>query len=998
MPSLNPWLTPKWERLRAWSPRWVAGGVGALLVALSALWVVQTEQQHRAMLEAQARQAGDARSNALRRALDHSLGMLDVLDALVQQGHGHVPEFVPAAQRLLSVRPDVLGVGLLPGGRVAQVVPEALAQQVLGMDVLQGEHANPDAQRAWREGDRVVSAPSQLPMGGMGWLVHQPVTLPPHARVVGEPPEPWGLVRAAISLPSVLASAQLTELAESGWAYALRPQGNGWVAAESPSWGHATCTAQAVVVPFPLEGQVWELALCPSSGWRDTTGMTLRLGWALVFSGVGALLVYLLLLRMQFTGDLLRNLTRHVPGALYQYRLGPDGRTSFPYVSPGMRALTGIDPAVLRQTDAPWRALLQQPGKQVLADALRQSALHLAPLDVDLQLRLPDGEERWCWTQAQPQRQADGAVVWNGYLADWTTEKGTEDALANSNRLLNEAQAVARLGYFVTDLVNDCWTGSPVLDDIVGLDTNTKRTARSWMDLVEPEFRAGLRQVFRETVAKRTTFSTEYRVRRPCDDRVVWVQAMGRLELDASGAPVRILGTVQDITARKKAEADIRHLAHFDSLTGLPNRRLFQDRLEQALAHSQRHGTSGAVLFIDLDNFKDLNDAMGHQIGDALLCLVALRLLACVEESQTVARLGGDEFVLLIPELDPSCATAREAAQALGERVVAALLRPYALGGGQHTSTPSMGIALFKGDEQTADDIVKRADLAMYEAKAAGRNALRFFDPSMQQAVTERLQLVDDLRHAITANQLRLQYQPQHDDQGRLVGAEALLRWTHPHRGPVSPGVFVPLAEQAGLMEAMGQWVTQTACEQLSHWLADPALTGIRPGCFTLAVNVSAHQFRSADCVQDLTRGLQRWRIPAGMLKLELTESMMVHDVDDIVAKMNAMRDLGVLFSMDDFGTGYSSLSQLKRLPLDQLKIDQSFVRDVLNDPNDAAIARTVVALGQALDLEVIAEGVETQAQRDHLHAMGCRLYQGYWYSRPLDFEVFRAYALDFIQ
>jgi predicted signal transduction protein with EAL and GGDEF domain len=375
-----------------------------------------------------------------------------------------------------------------------------------------------------------------------------------------------------------------------------------------------------------------------------------------------------------------------------------------------------------------------------------------------------------------------------------------------------------------------------------------------------------------------------------------------------------------------------------------------------------------------------------------------LRLLGCVGEQDTVSRLGGDEFVLLMPrlQLTPDDSP-QQHAERLAQRVIAALGRPYPLGGTSHTSTPSIGIALFAGEGMGVDEIIKRADVAMYQAKAAGRNTLRFFDPVIQAEVAQRLQLAEDLRDAVAHGQLSLLYQPQHDDTGRLVGAEALLRWTHPVRGPVSPAVFIPLAEQVGLIEGIGQWVMHTACEQLQQWLEHPALQGWQTG-FSLAVNVSAHQFRSRTFVDDVQRVLRQTGLAPGQLKLELTESLMVHDVEDIIGKMKAIRPLGVRFSLDDFGTGYSSLSYLKRLPLDQLKIDQSFVRDLLTDPNDAGIARTVVALGQTLGLDVIAEGVETDAQRQCLAEMGCRVYQGYFFSRPLKNADFLVYALACIQ
>jgi len=719
--------------------------------------------------------------------------------------------------------------------------------------------------------------------------------------------------------------------------------------------------------------------------------------WAALASAGLSALVYAGVQRVQLARSLLKSLTEHVPGALYQYRLATDGTGHFEYVSPGIYTLTGLRPEALRDSDQAWAAQLLPQDRAAMNALLAESARALTPFEADFRMRLPSGEVRWFWTRSQPERNADGSVSWHGYLDDWTAEKHTQDALHQSSRLLAEAQEVANLGYFTTDTRTGRWTSSALLDRILGIDTTFDRTAASWAELVEPEHREQMRQAYGQAVATRSGFNMEYSVRRPRDDRVIWVHVMGRLEFDDAGVPVRIVGTVQDISVRKKAEADIRHLAYYDPLTGLPNRRLLNERLELALAQRLRDGRHGALMFIDLDNFKDLNDTHGHDKGDALLRMVALRLLACVRETDTVARLGGDEFVLLLGQLelaegeDPVTV-----AEAIGLKVVAALGRPYPLSSGQHTSTPSIGVAMFADDDLSVEEVLKRADVAMYRAKAAGRNTLRFFDPGIQAEVTRRLALAEDLRQALTdrqAQQLCLQYQPQHDALGRLVGAEALLRWHHPQHGPVSPAVFIPLAEQNGLMEALGQWVLHNGCQQLRRWLDNPALAGLRQG-FTLAINVSAYQFRSPSVVDDVARAIEQAGLPPGTLKLELTESLMVHDVADIIGKMTAIRALGVLFSLDDFGTGYSSLTYLKRLPLDQLKIDQSFVREVISSHHDAAIARTVVALGQTLGLEVIAEGVETTAQRDHLLGMGCHLYQGYLFSKPLTDADFVAYVV----
>ena len=464
-----------------------------------------------------------------------------------------------------------------------------------------------------------------------------------------------------------------------------------------------------------------------------------------------------------------------------------------------------------------------------------------------------------------------------------------------------------------------------------------------------------------------------------------WFEISLTRKRDVNNGEPRFIVLSRNVTQRKSSEEEINKLAFFDPLTQLPNRRLMVDRLRQALAVSTRSGRLGALQFIDLDNFKTLNDTQGHDMGDMLLQQVATRLTECMRQGDTVARLGGDEFVVMVEELSESREEAAALAETIGEKLLAAISQPYRLAGLEYQITPSIGITLYSDHMQSTDELLKQADLAMYQSKAAGRNTLRFFDPAMQAVITTRVSLEKDIRQGILKGQFVLYYQPQINRDGRTVGAEVLLRWPHPERGMVSPADFIPLAEDTGLILPLGNWVMETACTQLALWAQDPSLQDL-----TLAVNVSARQFRQPDFVPYVVDLISYTGVNPKRLKLELTESLLVNDVEETKAKMTALKQHGVGFSLDDFGTGYSSLSYLKRLPLDQLKIDQSFVRDLMTDPNDAAIALAVITLGHALGLTVIAEGVETQAQRDHLHSQGCDAYQGYLLGRPLplaDFE-----------
>jgi diguanylate cyclase (GGDEF)-like protein/PAS domain S-box-containing protein len=455
---------------------------------------------------------------------------------------------------------------------------------------------------------------------------------------------------------------------------------------------------------------------------------------------------------------------------------------------------------------------------------------------------------------------------------------------------------------------------------------------------------------------------------------------------DSAGIVTSYVSTFIDIAQRKAAEDEIQNLAFYDTLTRLPNRRLLFDCLKQVLASSVRSGSQGALLIIDLDDFKTLNDTLGHDIGDLLLQQVAERLTSNVRECDIVARLGGDEFVVMLVGLSGQDLEAATQAETVGKKILTILSQPYQIASYGCYSTSSIGATVFNGHKSTMDELLKQADIAMYQAKKGGRNTLRFFDPQMQVTINARVSMEGELRKALEQRQFHLYYQVQVDSSGRPLGAEALIRWIHPERGLVSPAQFIPLAEDTGLILPIGQWVLETACAQLQVWQQDA-----RTRDLTLSVNVSAKQFYQADFAVQVQAAVQSHAINPMRLKLELTESMLLERIDDTIATMNALKEIGVRFSLDDFGTGYSSLQYLKRLPLYQLKIDQSFVRDIAVDSSDQAIVRTIIAMAQTMNLNVIAEGVETEEQRQLLLNNGCSTYQGYLFSKPVPIEQFEA-------
>ena len=471
----------------------------------------------------------------------------------------------------------------------------------------------------------------------------------------------------------------------------------------------------------------------------------------------------------------------------------------------------------------------------------------------------------------------------------------------------------------------------------------------------------------------------EEEVHRSHDDQVTRSLLSVKLPLrDSRGRIYALCGISTDNTRRKQAEEAIHQLAFYDPLTGLPNRRLLLDRVQQLLGSLSRSPQSAALMFLDVDNFKDINDTLGHDVGDALLRQITERMRECVRAQDTLARQGGDEFVVMLAQLSTQPGEAARQAQQVAQKLLERLSQSYQLGSQTCQTSVSIGVALINSPNDTREELFKQADLAMYQAKAAGRNTLRFFNPEMQAQVVARTTLEADLRWGLAHDEFVLYYQPQVDDQGHTLGFEVLLRWQHPMRGLILPAEFVPVAESCGLIVALGAWVLRAASLQLRAFSQRPEHTA-----WTIAVNVSAAQFSQPDFVAQVKAILVQTGATADRLELELTESQLVDDVPDVMDKMAALRTLGVRLSLDDFGTGYSSLAILKRLPLNQLKIDQAFVRDMIDDPLNASIIRAIVTLGESLGLEVIAEGVESVVQRDALLTLGCRQFQGYLFGRP---------------
>ena len=682
--------------------------------------------------------------------------------------------------------------------------------------------------------------------------------------------------------------------------------------------------------------------------------------------------------------DFIQKITSRAPGMVYEFQIWADGRFSFPFVSAGVMQLFGVS---MEEAHADANAVMRRVHREdvgrLVSTSLSSRDL-MVPWKCEFRTRDTGSEMRWLLGNSVPQRLEDGSVLFTGSITDITSQKRALAQLQESEERFRSLSSLSSDWYWEQD-------AEFRFVRIDGNGINADRLAPQ-MALGRTRWDSGARGVspaqwkaHQEVLFAHQTFQEFEMQRVLLDGSFMWVSISGAPIFDAQGTFCGYRGTGRDISARKAAEAEIERLAFFDALTTLPNRRMLIDRLQHALEASTRNGLHGALLFIDLDNFKVLNDTLGHHMGDLLLQQVAQRLQECVRSADTVARLGGDEFVVMLEELDGDALVAASQAEVVAKKVLSALNKQFALGNHNVHSSPSIGVTLFFQHMHNIEELLKRADLAMYQAKGAGRNTLRFFDPDMQAAASERAEMEADLRRALQDEQFVLYYQPVVDQAGGVTGVEALLRWQHPVRGMVSPATFIPVAEQTGLILPLGRWVLEAACAQLVAWNDRPHTQRL-----SIAVNVSARQFRHPDFsthILDLLRtsGANPYR-----LKLELTESLLLTDFEEAVLKMGELRSIGVSFSLDDFGTGYSSLAYLKRLPLDQLKIDQSFVRDVLTDANDAAIARTILSLAKSLDLGVVAEGVETQGQRDFLLQAGCRAFQGYFFGRPVPVEQLR--------
>lgn len=637
-----------------------------------------------------------------------------------------------------------------------------------------------------------------------------------------------------------------------------------------------------------------------------------------------------------------------------------------------------LDPAQFQPSYENFLNAIHPDDRHAVDQAYTHSLQNRQPYDVTHRLLLGDGRIKWVREHCRSDFDASGKPLRSvGAVQDITEQKKVEEWLRVAAVAFETHEAIV-----ITNPEGNIIRVNQAFQDITGyseaevLGQNPSLLSSGRQD------KAFYDDMWRQLVNSGTWTGEIWDKRKNGQIYPKWL-TITAAKNDA-GKTTEYVAIFSDITARKQAEDEIRNLAFYDALTTLPNRRLLMERLHTALSASARSHKHGAVLFLDMDKFKNLNDTLGHDYGDLLLIEVAERLQSCVRESDTVARLGGDEFVVILAEIEGSDKETSQKVALVADKIREALSIPYKLKESTYHSSPSIGVSLYCGNEESVDNILKHADMAMYQAKEAGRNTVIFFDPAMQRVVETHAKIESALRHAIANQQLCLHYQIQVDQAHHPLGAEALLRWTHPQLGKISPAQFIPIAEENTLIFEIGDWVLNTACQQLHSWKSCEKTRHL-----ILAVNVSGLQFRQANFVHKIKTLLRQYDIDPAYLKLELTESVVLNNVAEVVSKMHALKALGIRLSMDDFGTGYSSLSYLKNLPLDQIKIDQSFVRDLTTDANDAMMIRTIIDIGKNFQLNIIAEGVETIEQLNFLKMCGCMAFQGYYFSQPVEIGAF---------
>ncbi|MFZ6746142.1 EAL domain-containing protein [Undibacterium sp. JH2W] len=884
-------------------------------------------------------------------------------------------EFKVLAAEVANANPSIRNLVLVKGTIANYVYPYQGNEKILGADYRQLPQQWLVYQRMMEEHNIQIAGPLTLVQGGVGLVVRIPVYQPENRD------EFLGSIAMVVNYEALLEQAGVAQM-QKEITLAIRGRDAKGSKGEVFLGDGSLFSSEAVTQSIILPGGSWELAAIPQGGWQ---GMTRLSRFIEVFGIVVCLMIWMLSYQ-----SIIRHRQRELNAqnlreseALLRLRNEALGATSqgvmiaavdghINYVNQAACHLSGYSQEALHEKK------LGDLFEPVGAALLTPERVEKKALTLEYQRQSQAGQQLWLELLLTPVYDQQGQLQQYVALLRDITDKKLADKELEISAMAFETEE----GILITDASLQILRVNKAFTRITGYEAS-EAVGQSMRLLESGRHDDVFYTQMWEEISRHHRWQGELWNRRKngeiYSERLVISAVLGK-----DGSVTNYVGSFNDITEHKVSEEKIHQLAFFDPLTSLPNRRLLLDRLARALSMSRRHQRFGAILMIDLDNFKTLNDTQGHNMGDMLLTQIGKRIHACVRADDTVSRTGGDEFVVLLEGLHEDLQHAASLAEHVAEKIRLALSQTINLGHIDYESSGSIGITMFGMEAVGIDELLRRADMAMYQAKAMGKNNVRFFDPSMQAALEFRTAMETDLRHALMHAQFVLHYQLQVSSLGDPIGAEVLLRWRHPGRGLVSPLDFIPLAEETGLILPIGLWVLETACKQIAIWASDPVKSGMQ-----LAVNVSARQFRHPGFVDDVTRILQETGANPILLKLELTESVVLEEVATVIEKMHAIKKLGVGFSMDDFGTGYSSLSYLQRLPLTQLKIDRSFVQNLPDDVNNANIVRTIISLGASLDLNVIAEGVETEQQRDFLLQAGCQAYQGYLFCKPIPIDEF---------
>ncbi len=893
-------------------------------------------------------------------------GLVSVIAAHPELGQDH---FSRAAKPLFDGATNLRNIGAAPDMVIRMMYPVAGNEKAIGLDYRKMPDQFDMAEKAYVSGKMILAGPLKLKQGGIGIIGRIPVFTEDSS---GQR-RFWGLISAVIDADKLYQNSGLLDN-DSMLEIAIRGKDGSGSQGEVFFGRLGVFDEHPVLAELELPFGSWQLAAVPRKGWSAHASNLWELRVTFLLTSLLILLPYIALNRS--VGALSESESRFrqmfEKHAAIMLLIDPDSGEIID-ANPAAAKFYGYPLETFRGMNIDRINVLSD---EQIGESIKQAIDERKNYFV-FEHRLADGSLRPVEVYSSSMNSNNRKLLFS-IIHDISIRKRVEMDLRIAATALESQE-----GILITDAESNILRVNSSFTEITGYRSDEvigKNPRMLSSGIHKDEFYTNLWDSLHNT----GSWSGEIWNRRKSGEIYPEYLAITAVKNEL-GVITNYVASLTDISQRKEYEEKIRSLAFFDPLTQLPNRRLLLDRLQQAMASSARSHHYGALLFLDLDNFKSLNDTLGHDIGDELLQCVASRLKSCIREGDTVARLGGDEFVVVLEDLSLNEADAAAQTEDICEKLLSTLDKPYQLAAHEHLCSVSIGTTLFNGYQSEVESLLKQADIAMYQAKKAGRNTLRFFDPVMQSLVTAHVALEADLRRAVSElEQFQLYYQVQVDSFAQPIGAEVLVRWNHSERGMVSPAEFIPLAEESGLILPLGHWILTTACQQLLAWSKNPDLSHL-----TMAVNISARQFSLPTFVEEVFSLVDYYGVNTEKLKLEITEGMLFTNVDDIIAKMTALKARGISFSMDDFGTGYSSLQYLKRLPIDQLKIDQSFVRDIVNDNSDRAIVKTVIAMAHSLDMDVIAEGVETEAQRKILLKKGCLRYQGYLFGKPMPIDQF---------